>query len=116
MKQISYEEIGGVVATFLAGEGAKKGQVVGISTADTVDGCAADGKFCGLALDVTGDGVAAVQVSGFAQVPCGDAGVTPGWVALAADGTGGVKKAASGGREYLVVSTDTAGQTAVVLL
>ena len=75
MKQISYEEIGGVVATFLAGEGAKKGQVVGISTADTVDGCAADGKFCGLALDVTGDGVAAVQVSGFAQVPCGDAGV-----------------------------------------
>ena len=54
MKQISYEEIGGVVATFLAGEGSMKGQVVGISTADTVDGCAADGKFCGLALDVTG--------------------------------------------------------------
>ena len=116
MKKVSFEEIGAVAATFLAGENAKKGQMVTLSAADTVDGCSAGGRFCGLALDVTGDGAACVQVSGFAQVPCSDAGVTPGWVALAADGTGGVKKAASGGREYLVVSTDTAGETAVVLL
>ena len=64
MKKVSFEEIGAVVATFLAGENAKKGQMVGLSAADTVDGCTADGKFCGLALDVTGDGVASVQVSG----------------------------------------------------
>ena len=116
MKKVSFEEIGAVAATFLAGENAKKGQVVNLSAADTVDGCSANGNFCGLALDVTGDGVASVQVSGFAQVPCSDSGVAPGWVALTADGTGGVKKAASGGREYLVVSTDTDAKTAVVLL
>lgn len=116
MKKVSFEEIGAVLATFLAGDNAKKGQMVNLSAADTVDGCSADGKFCGLALDVTGDGVASVQVSGFAQVPCSDSGVTPGWVALAADGTGGVKKAAGEGREYLVVSADADAQTAVVLL
>ena len=98
MKKVSFEEIGAVVATFLAGENAKKGQMVGLSAGDTVDG------------------VASVQVSGFARVPCSDAGVTPGWVTLTADGTGGVKKAASGGREYLVVSADADAQTAVVLL
>ena len=114
MKKVSFEEIGAVAASFLAGDNAQKGQMVNISTADTVDGCSADGRFCGLALDVAEDGMACVQVAGFARVPCSDAGVTPGWVALAADGKGGVKKAASGGREYLVVSTD--GQTAVVLL
>ena len=116
MKKVSFEEIGAVVATFLAGENAKKGQMVGLSAADTVDGCSADGRFCGLALDVTGDGAACVQVSGFAQVPCSDTTVVPGWAALVADGSGGVKKAASGGREYLVVSADTDAQTAVVLL
>ena len=114
MKKVSFEEIGAVVATFLAGDNAKKGQMVNLSAADTVDGCSADGRFCGLALDVTGDGVASVQVSGFAQVPCSDAGVTPGWVALAADGTGGMKQDASGGTDYLVVQVETS--SAVICL
>ena len=116
MKQVSFEEIGAVAATFLAGENAKKGQMVGLSAANTVDACAADGRFCGLALDVSPDGVASVQVAGFAQVPCTDGTVLPGWTALAADGSGGVKKVSTGGREYLVVSTDADAGTAVVLL
>ena len=44
MKKVSFEEIGAVVATFLAGDNAKKGQMVNLSAADTVDGCSADGK------------------------------------------------------------------------
>ena len=116
MKQVSFEEIGAVAATFLAGENAKKGQMVGLSAANTVDACAADSRFCGLALDVSPDGVASVQVAGFAQVPCTDGTVLPGWVALAADGAGGVKKASTGGGEYLVVSADVDAGTAVVLL
>ena len=74
MKKVSFEEIGWVVATFLAGENAKKGQMVGLSAADTVDGCSADGRFCGLALDAPGHGVASLQVLSFPQVPCRYAG------------------------------------------
>ena len=36
-------------------------------------------------------------------------GVSAGWVKLAADGSGGVKAAATGGTELLVLSADSDG-------
>ena len=112
--KVSFEEIGSVAASFYAGEGVKVGQVVQVSGAETVGVCGDGGRFCGVAVSVAGDGVCAVQVRGFVSVAAG-ADVAPGWMALVADGAGGVRKAAAAetGLERLVVS---AGDGAAVVL
>lgn len=116
-KQISYEEIGAVTVTFMAPSGVEDGAVVKLTADSTVGPCTAGEKFCGMSLAPVG-GFAAVQVAGFAKVRFSGQGVTPGWLSLTADGAGGVKKATAsdGAGTYLVVSTDTADNTAVVLL
>lgn len=114
MSKISFEDIGGVVATFAAQEGmGQQAQVVKVTANGEVGPCAAGDAFCGAAL-AGARGTAAVQVRGFVQVSTAGA-VGLGWVKLAADGNGGVKQTADG-REYLVVSDDTAAGEAVILL
>ena len=111
-KNISFEGIGGDIATFWAASGVKPAEVVKLSADSTVAPCAAGDRFCGVAVNARGD-VSAVQFGGFAQLKCSDAAVTPGFVKLTADGNGGVKKAstASGstdqGQEYLVVAAES---------
>lgn len=113
---ISYEEIGQVVVTCPAREGVSEGAMVKMDADGAVADCVAGNRFCGLCLAVAGDGCAAVQMGGFVSVSCADAAVTPGWVALTADGTGGVKKAGDGdqGETMLVMAAD--GEKAVVRL
>lgn len=108
--KVSFEGIGEVLATFYAGEDVTAGQVVKLSGDSQVAACAAGEAFCGVAVSVK-TGCAAVQVEGFAEVPCADGAVTVGRIALTADGSGGVKTAGSDetGTEVLVVSTDAAG-------
>ena len=114
-KRVSFEEIGGVSATFLAGEGVTAGAVVKVSGNDTAAVCVAGERFCGVTESVAGDGVCSVQVSGFATVKAG-ADVSAGWAALVADDTGGVRAAGDEetGLERLVVSAGDG--VAVVLL
>lgn len=116
MKQVSFEEIGAVVATFQAQEGVKAGQVVKITGNGQVGPCGAGESFCGVALSCE-DGYAGVQVSGFAAVAVSGAAAL-GWTELTADGAGGVKTAAQGdaGSKVLVVEMDQAGERAVVCL
>lgn len=112
MSKISFEDIGAVTATFAADEGVEGGQVVKVTGNGTVGPCAAGEAFCGVALEPR-KGAAAVQVKGFVTVSCtGDLAL--GWTALAADGQGGVKAAASGGVTVLVVSAGSG--SAVVCL
>lgn len=113
MSKFSFEDIGAVVATFAAGEGVKGGQVVKVTDNGMVGPCSAGDKFCGVALEPRKGG-AAVQVKGFVTVPC-TGSLTVGWATLAADGTGGVKTATTGGMSVLVVSVGTDG-TAVLCL
>ncbi len=107
--KVSFEGIGEVMATFYAENGVAAGQVVQLSGDSTVGPCEAGERFFGAAVSVK-DGYVGVQVEGFAQVTCKDTSVTAGYVALTADGNGGVKKVstASGstdvGNEYLVVA------------
>ncbi len=103
--KVSFEGIGEVNATFYAADGVEAGRAVKLSGEGTVAPCAAGERFCGVAVSVK-TGYAAVQVAGFAEVPCADETVAPGWVSLTADGTGGVKKAGTGeaGGEYLVAA------------
>ena len=105
--KVSFEGIGEVLATFYAAAGVKAGQAVKLDTEGKAVPCGAGDRFCGVAVSA-GDSCAAVQVSGFARVPCSDATVALGCTELAADGSGGEKKAGSGaGREYLVVEKGT---------
>jgi len=105
--KVSFEGIGEVTATFYAREDVKKGQTVKLSGDSQVAPCGPGEGFCGVAVTDCKDGCAGVQVSGFAQVSCGDGGVTVGRVRLVADGSGGVKQGE--GAEYLVVADDGAG-------
>ena len=114
MSTVSFEDIGGVTATFAAKEDVVPGQVVKISANGQVGACAANDPFAGLALSLRG-GFAGVQVKGFLTLPISGT-VDLGWGTLAADGSGGVKAASSGGVSALVVSVDTAAKTAVVCL
>ncbi|MDY3906928.1 MAG: hypothetical protein SOZ47_09040 [Lawsonibacter sp.] len=112
MSKFSFEDIGAVTATFAADQGVEGGQVVKVTANSTVGACADGDDFCGVALEPR-KGAAAVQVKGFVTVSCtGD--LTLGWTALAADGKGGVKAAASGGVTALVVSAS--GGSAVICL
>ena len=96
--EVSFEGIGGDIATFYAEPGVQPGYVVKLSANATVAPCEAGDRFCAVAL-------------------CTDEAVRPGYVALTADGAGGVKKAptAPEGVEYLVVSRDGAGAVTVRL-
>ena len=112
MKQVSFDDIHSVAATFAAQEGVVSGQVVKITANGQVGPCTANDQFCGVAL--SGAPFAGVQVKGFATVKA-TGSVSLGYVKLVADGTGGVK-AGETGREYLVVETDSTAGTAVLYL
>lgn len=114
MSKISFEGIGQQVATFEAAAGVTAGHVVKMADNGKVSKCSEGDDFCGVALNVRG-GCAGVQLRGFVTLNC--AGTeTVGYVNLVADGSGGVKKAASGGVTTLVVSVDAAAKTCVVFL
>ena len=62
MSKISFEDIGSVVATFLADSGVKGGQVVKLTGNGQVGPCSAGDAFCGVALvaEVRDDGSAVI--------------------------------------------------------
>ena len=113
---ISYEEIGQVLVTCPAEKSVVRGQVVKMGANGLVAPCANGERICGLAVSVAEDGCAAVQMRGFAQIPCTDSGVKPGFVKLVSNGTGGLRKASSEGActEALVMSND--GESIAVCL
>lgn len=116
MSKFSFEDIGAVAATFAAGEDVKGGQVVKVSDNGTVAACGDGESFCGVAMEPRKGG-AAVQVKGFAAVPC-TGSLAVGWSELVADGQGGVRTAGTGDSEgvtALVVSVGEDG-TAVICL
>ncbi len=114
MNKFSFEGIGAVVATFSAGDGVKGGQVVKLTAADTVGTCGDGDGFCGVAMEPRRGG-AAVQLKGFAQVPCtGDLPV--GWCGLVADGAGGVRAASGAVSGVSALVVRAAGGAAVICL
>ena len=110
---ISFQGIGQVCATFLCGTVAE-GQLVKVSGRGTVAACDDGDGFCGVAV-CKKDDACAVQVAGFVTVPYSGTEPAPGYAALAADGSGGVKSVESG-REYLVADADTTAKTVTILL
>lgn len=112
----SYEGIGQVVATFMAGEPVAEGQIVQISATESVGTCAAGDAFCGKVKVAARDGKScAVVLRG--MVTASYSGNTPnlGWCEMASDGQGGVSYK-SGARAYLVVDLDPDAKTVTFML
>ena len=112
MSKISFEGIGSVMATCQAEEGVIGSQVVKLTDNGMVAPCSAGDAFCGVAMEPRA-GITGVQFKGFMTVTC-TGSLTPGWATLAADGSGGIKTAASG-VTALVVCANGDG-TAVICL
>ena len=114
MSKVSFEEIGTLMATFEAADGVTAGQVVKLSANCKVAPCQDGDSFCGAALSCR-EGCAGVQLRGFVTLSAtGTVGL--GRVKLCADGAGGVKAAATGGVEVLVVAADSTAKTCTVCL
>lgn len=109
--KVSFEEIGRLAVTF-AQDRCQAGQVCKLVDNGLVTQCSEGDAFCGIVESVRG-GFAAVQVEGFVQVNA-TGSLDVGYMALCADGDGGVMEGQ--GREYLVVSVDKAAATAVIKL
>ncbi|MCI2057952.1 MAG: DUF2190 family protein [Oscillibacter sp.] len=113
--KLSYEAIGQWCATF-ACSGVSEGQVVKISANDTAAACSDSDAFAGVAVSVAHGGEAcSVQLGGMVSVPYSGTAPAVGWTTLTADENGGVK-AASTGKTYLTVHTDTAAKTVTFVL
>lgn len=110
---ISYEEIGCLRVTFPAG-GCAAGKVCKVNGGGQAAPCSAKERFCGLVESVHGS-QAAVLLHGFAALPYSGAAPALGYVALSADGAGGVQ-VDTAGASYLAVAVDTAAKTVTVEL
>ena len=118
MKKVSFEEMGALVVTMAVDGAVDAGQSVMMSGDGAVKVCGAGKRGCGVAVSVSVDGFAGVQVRGAAEAAYSGAVPVVGWNKLTGDGAGGFQVAADGQEsgEYLVVSVDTVGKTAVILL
>ena len=108
---ISYKGFNDKQLTFKASGTITENTPVKLSANDTVSACSSGDDFAGIASQVR-NGLAAVQMSGAATLPySGTTAPTVGYISLVADGDGGVKVPASGGKEVLAVSVDTTAET-----
>jgi len=114
--KVSFQGIGESVVTFYNSRtnGAISGEPVKMSGNGEVAHCADGDRFFGVALASDG-GFAAVQTDGYAEINYSGIAPAVGFTKLAADGTGGVKTAETGG-EFLVVEVDAANKTVGLML
>ena len=114
---ICFEGVGQVTATFqVAGENVQPGMAVALTGSGTV-GLGADGGLpCGVVLGGTRGGAAAVQIGGAAKAAYTGTAPKAGWQGLALDGKGGVKTAATGGLNCLVLAVDEDEKSVVIKL
>lgn len=90
---ISFGGIGELSVTFEADSSVKAGWPVKISGNGKVSACGDGEKFCGIALGVSKDGYATVQIRGFIKCKYTGTGVPAlGFEHFVADGSGNVKK------------------------
>lgn len=107
---ISFGGIGEMCVTFKADTSVEKGSPVKISSNDTVTVCTAGNRMIGVAVEVSDDGYATVQLSGYTTMSYTGTAPDVGFATLTADGNGGVKTATTGG-EYIVLNVNTSAET-----
>lgn len=104
-------------AAFETEQELQKGHVVKISGNGQVSNCEDGGKFAGMVISCR-EGLAAVQLQGYAEVRYTGTAPTPGYQALCADGKGGVKVVSGSetGRDLLILTVDEVSKTVGVVL
>ena len=104
--KVSFEGAGEQVLSFMKASGVEKGSLVKLSANATVAKCAAGDNFAGVCIKAD-DSFADVKTAGYVEL--GYTGTAPavGYAKLTADGDGNVKTVDTG-REYLVISVDSA--------
>ena len=109
---VSFGGIGEMAVTFAAAEDVTNGSPVKVSKSGEVSACAANERFCGVALYVSEDGYATVQMGGYVEMEYTGTAPKLGFTHLVAaeDGKVAADTAATGG-EYLVVDVDETAST-----
>ena len=104
--KVSFEGVGEQVLSFMKASVVEKGSLVKLSANATVAKCAAGDNFAGVCIKAD-DSFADVKTSGYVEL--GYTGTAPavGYAKLTAAGADKVKTADTG-REYLVISVDSA--------
>ena len=110
---ISFKGLGENVITFKT-TNAVAGEPVTISANEKVTKSTSGETFCGVAVSVV-DGFAAVQISGFVELPYSGTAPTVGYNTFVANGSGGIKTNATG-KTLLVVNVNSSKSTVVAML
>lgn len=101
---VNFNGYGENVATFLADDTVKEGGLVKLSDSYTVAACTSGDEIVGVCVGVR-DGYAAVQLSGYVEVPC-NAKIAVGFKSICAN-NGTTVKADTNSRQYCVIYSDT---------
>ena len=110
----SYEQIGNICISLDCTSDVQVGQVCQMYTSDCVCKAGADRIFDGVVASKK-DSRAGVVVHGFVTVPFTGTAPSVGYRGLLSDGQGGVYSDEEG-KNYLIVSVDTANKTVTFLL
>ena len=111
---MNYNQIGDVTATFRVSGTLKVGDLVTMAENSTVQAAAKDTEVIGVCVSKNGS-YAGVQIRGGITVACSDATLTVGYHPLKAAENNAVALGTTGA-DHLVVSVDTTGKTAMVIL
>ena len=110
---ISFKGLGENVITFKT-TNAVAGEPVTISANERVTKSTSGETFCGVAVSVSED-YAAVQISGFVELPYSGTAPTVGYNTFVANGNGGVRTNTTG-RTLLVVNVNSSTSKVVAML
>lgn len=111
---MNYNQIGDVTATFRTSGNVLVGDLVSLKENSTVQAAAADEEIIGVCVSKNGI-YAGVQVRGGVTVACADSALKVGYRQLKAVADNKIALGTAGAY-HLVVSVDTAAETAMVLL
>jgi len=114
--KVSFEGVGESVATFYNGSSAaaSAGVPVKMSGNGEVSACSDGDRFFGVALSCDAD-FAAVQTAGYVELDYTGTAPAVGYAKLAANGSGGVKAAETGG-EFLIAEVDSTNKILGLML
>lgn len=112
--KVSFNGVLENVATFETSGEVTVGTVVMMGGNGTVKACTDKAVFCGVLL-AEKDGLASVQLAGYAKVPY-TGSVSVGYQALVAGADGAVKVDATAGMNRLVVDVDTTNSVCGIIL
>ncbi|NMP37112.1 MAG: hypothetical protein GX051_03160 [Clostridiales bacterium] len=113
---VSFNGFNEKILTFKTSGTVAAGAPVQLTSSGTVAASANDASFCGIAVTVSSDGFAGVQLCGYIEVPYSGTAPAVGYALLESNGNGGVKVDTTNGRSVLVATVDTTASKVGIIL